>query len=68
MLDLPIDNYIEAPIVLIAATATGASAVIGVLVIAALNFFPTFVATSRQVTNTGSVFVISLLFGWSVIG
>jgi hypothetical protein len=56
---------------LIAAAATGAGAVIGiigVLVIAALYFLPTIVATSRKVTNTGSVFVINLLLGWSVIG
>jgi|ERR1035437_4802634 hypothetical protein len=56
---------------LIAAAATGAGAFIGIvgfLVIAALYFLPTIVATSRKVTNTGSVFVINLLLGWSVIG
>ena len=53
------------------ATAAGAGASIGIvgfLVIAALYFLPTIIATSRKVTNTGSVFVINLLLGWSVIG
>ena len=56
---------------LFAADATGAGAFIGIvgfLAIAAMYFLPTIIATSRKVTNTGSVFVINLLLGWSVIG
>ena len=54
-----------------AAAATGAGAFIGIvgfLAIAAMYFLPTIIATSRKVSNTGSVFVINLLLGWSVIG
>ena len=38
------------------------------LVAALLYFVPTIVAATRHVPNTGSVFVINLLLGWSFIG
>ncbi len=33
-----------------------------------IYFIPTFVAVTRKVTNAGSVFVINLLLGWSIVG
>lgn len=50
------------------ASTSGAAVFVLVLVIIALYFVPTIVASSRKVTNTGSVFVINLLLGWSLIG
>lgn len=47
---------------------SGAAVVVLVLVLIVLYFIPTLVATSRKVTNSGSVFVINLLLGWSIIG
>ena len=38
------------------------------LIAALLYFVPTIVAVMRHVPNTGSVFVINLLLGWSFIG
>jgi len=41
----------------------------GLFIIAALLYFiPTIVAITRHVPNTGSVIVINLLLGWSLIG
>lgn len=40
----------------------------GVLAGAAAYFAPTLVAIGRRVTNQGSVFVIDLFLGWTVIG
>jgi hypothetical protein len=51
-----------------AAAAAGGAGFILIILIIALYFIPTIIATSRKVTNTGSVFVINLLLGWSVIG
>lgn len=53
---------------MIVGAGTGGSAVAGFIVLAALYFIPTIVAMSRKVTNSGSVFVINLLLGWTVIG
>ncbi|MFE4694267.1 superinfection immunity protein [Streptomyces sp. NPDC056749] len=33
-----------------------------------LYFLPAIVAASRKVTNSGSVFVINLLLGWTFVG
>jgi len=55
-----------------AAVSTGGAGagvlIVVVLILAILYFIPTIVATNRKVTNTGSVFVINLLLGWSLIG
>ena len=42
--------------------------IITVLIAAALYFTPAIVAFSRRVPNTGSVVVIDVLLGWTVIG
>lgn len=38
------------------------------LILAVLYFVPTIVALIRNVTNRGSVIVINLFLGWTVIG
>ena len=38
------------------------------IVLAAAYFLPTIVALLRSVTNTGSVIVVNLLLGWTLIG
>ena len=41
----------------------------GLFIVAALLYFvPTIVAITRHVPNTGSVIVINLFLGWSLIG
>ena len=54
--------------VLGAAAAAGGIGLIGVIIIIALYFIPTIVATSRKGTNAGSVFVINFLLGWTLVG
>lgn len=51
-------------------TSTGAGLAIFVFVVMGIciYFIPTFVAVTRKVTNSGSVFVINLLLGWSIVG
>ena len=39
-----------------------------VLLVIALYFIPTIIALARSMPNTGSVAVINLLLGWTVIG
>jgi hypothetical protein len=41
---------------------------VGVLLIVGLYFVPTFVALARQVPHQGSVVVINLFLGWTLIG
>ncbi|WP_455402909.1 superinfection immunity protein [Streptomyces bambusae] len=38
------------------------------LVVGLLYFLPTLVAITRGVPNTGSVIVVNLFLGWSVVG
>jgi hypothetical protein len=50
------------------ASSTGAgAAVLGVLVLI-IYFLPTVVAVARKVTNQGSVAVINIFLGWTLIG
>ncbi|MFE5807013.1 superinfection immunity protein [Streptomyces sp. NBC_01232] len=42
--------------------------VVGLLVIVLAYFIPTAVAFGRGVPNKGSVLVVNLFFGWSVVG
>jgi hypothetical protein len=57
---------------MLAATDTtsggGGAAVILVFILIGLYFVPTIVAVIRKVPNLGSVIVINLFLGWSVIG
>lgn len=41
---------------------------IGILFIAAMYFIPTIVGAIRKVPNIGSVIVINLFLGWTLIG
>ncbi len=42
--------------------------ILGLLALAALHFAPTFIAVSREHPRRIAIFVINLLFGWTVIG
>lgn len=42
--------------------------ILGLLALAVLHFAPTFVAVSRKHPRRIAIFVINLLFGWTVIG
>ncbi len=42
--------------------------VLGLIVLLLAYFVPAFVAFSRGVPNKGSVFVINLFLGWTVVG
>ena len=44
------------------------SSVPGIILVVALYFVPTIVAVVRKVTNQGSVAVINVLLGWTIIG
>jgi hypothetical protein len=48
---------------MLATTTTGIA-----IVFIALYFLPTLIAASRKATNGGSVFLINLLTGWTIIG
>lgn len=53
------------------AQTTGGDALGGVfafIFLLCLYLIPTFVAAARKVPNAGSVFVINLLLGWTLIG
>jgi membrane protease subunit (stomatin/prohibitin family) len=49
------------------AGASGALLIV-VLIGICVYFIPSFVAVTRKVTNSGSVFVINLLLGWTLVG
>lgn len=59
---------------LAAGSSGGAGALGGIVVLvllvagAALYFLPTIIAAKRKVSNVGSVLVINLFLGWSLIG
>lgn len=42
--------------------------VLGLIVLLLAYFVPVFVAFSRGVPNKGSVFVVNLFLGWTVVG
>ena len=41
--------------------------VVGLLIMAALYFLPTIIASSRE-HNTGGVFIVNLILGWTLVG
>jgi Superinfection immunity protein len=43
-------------------------AALGLVILVGMYFVPTIVAVIRKVPNIGSVIVINLFLGWSVIG
>jgi RNA polymerase subunit RPABC4/transcription elongation factor Spt4 len=53
-----------------ASATTSASFIVLIFVLIGIcvYFIPSFVAVTRKVTNTGSVFVINLLLGWTLVG
>jgi hypothetical protein len=55
--------------VLASSTSIGAAFVLFLLIIGVgLYFVPTIVAVVRKVTNQGSITVINIFFGWTLIG
>ncbi|WP_327304612.1 superinfection immunity protein [Streptomyces sp. NBC_01298] len=46
----------------------GSFGVLGLLIVVVAYFVPTFVAFGRGVPNKGSVLVVNLFLGWSVVG
>lgn len=48
--------------------AVGGAALFGVIVLIAMYFLPTIVASTRKVTDKGSVVVINLFLGWTLVG
>jgi hypothetical protein len=51
-----------------ATSSGGGVAVFGLVFLVGLYFVPTIVAAIRKVPNVGSVIVINIFLGWSVIG
>jgi|SRR5665213_299458 len=50
------------------ATATGGSSFVGDVLILALYFAPSIIAISRKSSNVGSISLLNLLLGWTVVG
>ena len=50
------------------ASSSGAAAVFGAIFLIGLYFLPTIVAVSRKVRDQGSVAVINVFLGWTLIG
>jgi hypothetical protein len=48
--------------------STGAGALVGLLFLLGLYFMPTIVAVSRKVRHQGSVAVLNIFLGWTLIG
>jgi hypothetical protein len=46
----------------------GIALLILVIIGIGIYFIPTIVASTRKVTNVGSVFVINFLLGWTLVG
>ena len=53
--------------IMLASSSGGGATVLGILALA-LYFLPTVVAVTRKVTNQGSVAVINIFLGWTMIG
>ena len=54
---------------LASSTSSGAALVLFLLIVGVgLYFVPTIVAVVRKVTNQGSITVINIFFGWTLIG
>jgi len=51
-----------------AGSTIGGGAVIGLLILIGLYFLPTIIAAVRHVPNVGSVVVINLFLGWTLVG
>ena len=48
--------------------SSSGSAAVWIILLIGLYLVPTIVAVARKVTNQGSVAVVNLFLGWSVIG
>jgi hypothetical protein len=53
---------------IVLASSGGIGAVFGIFLLIGLYFLPTLVAVSRKVTNQGSVAVINIFLGWTMLG
>jgi hypothetical protein len=59
----------EGIVVLASSSGAGSVAVLfGVIVLIGFCFLPTIVAFTRKVTDKGSVVVINLFLGWTLVG
>jgi hypothetical protein len=56
------------PFAMLAQETDAATGVVLLLILAALYFLPLIVAIARHVPNVGSVAVIDIFLGWTVIG
>ena len=50
------------------ASSSGAAAGVGIIFLIGIYFLPTIVAHSRKVRHQGSVAVINVFLGWTLIG
>jgi hypothetical protein len=48
--------------------SAGGAALVGLLLVLALYFAPTIVAIARKVDHQGSVAVINVFLGWTLVG
>jgi Superinfection immunity protein len=55
-------------VALVMLKALGTGPMIVVAVVLGVYFLPSIIANHRKVPNQGSVFVINLFLGWSLIG
>jgi hypothetical protein len=53
---------------MVSASSGAGAAGFGLILLLALYFTPTIVAVGRKVVNTGSVVVINLFLGWTLVG
>lgn len=51
-----------------AGAGAGGGAIVLIVIIVGCYFIPSIVGKVRNVTNIGSVFVINLLLGWTLVG
>lgn len=53
---------------MLANSSGGGAAIFLIIVLIGLYFLPTIVAVARKVSNQGSVAVINLFLGWTLVG
>jgi hypothetical protein len=48
--------------------AYGYLSFVAILMLGTIYFFPVFLASSRNHPNTGAIFALTLLLGWTFVG
>jgi T4 superinfection immunity protein len=56
------------PIASLLASSSGGAGLVALIIVALLYFLPLIIAVSRGVRNQGSVAVINVFLGWTLIG